>query len=108
MTRLLIWFKRGLIAGAVVLIGFVALAPNKDTYTSNADVPMVTWTLTPREATTTTVAGKTTTTLARMSSSVSVEKVLDEIVIVDRHTVYRVPRSPAVMVALFILLENTK
>lgn len=91
MTRLLTWFKRLLIAAAVVLIGFVALAPNKDTYTSNADAPMVTRTLVPRE-TTTTVKPFTTTT-ARTSSAVSAEKALDEIVIIDGTHVYRLPRS---------------
>ena len=76
MTRLLTWFKRLLIAAAVVLIGFVALAPNKDTYTSNADAPMVTRTLVPRETTTT---GKpfTTTTVGRSSSATSAEATLD-------------------------------
>ncbi len=106
MTRLLIWFKRSLIAAGVVLIGFVALAPNKDTYTSNADAPMVTRTLVPRETTTTVKQFPPTT--ARVSSAVSAEKVLDEIVIIDGDEVTRLPRSPAVMLALYIFMEHTK
>jgi len=105
MTRLLTWLKRLLIAAAVVLIGFVALAPNKDTYTSNADAPMVTRTLVPRETTTTRA---TPTTVARTSSAVSIEKVLDEIVVIDGDRVYRLPRSASVMLALYLATAGTR
>lgn len=101
MTRLLTWFKRLLIAAAVVLIGFVALAPNKDTYTSNADAPMVTRTLVPRETT-------TTTTAARSSSANSAEATLDMIVLIDGSRVYYLQRTPAVMLALYMATAGAR
>jgi len=105
MTRLLVWFKRLLIAGAVVLIGFVALAPNKDTYTSNADAPLVTRTLVPRETTTTRA---TPTTTARSSSATSAEATLDMIVLIDGSRVYYLQRTPAVMLALYMATAGAR
>lgn len=85
--------------GCVLLVGIAKIdTPSTTTYTSNAEVP----------ARPTTTHRFTPTTTARVSSAVSAEKVIDEIVIVDGQTVYRIPRSSAVMVALYILLENTK
>ena len=104
-TRLLIWFKRLAIAAAVVLIGFVALAPNKDTYTSNADAPMVTRTLVPRETTTTRT---TPTTVARSSSATSAEATLDMIVLIDGSRVYYLQRTPAVMLALYMATAGAR
>lgn len=93
-TRLLIWFKRLAIAAAVVLIGFVALAPNKDTYTSNADAPMVTRTLVPREVTTTRATPTTTLPVYTVE--------LDTITIVDGDHVIRLPRTSNVMLYLWL------
>ena len=104
-TRLLIWFKRLAIAAAVVLIGFVALAPNKDTYTSNADAPMVTRTLVPRETTTTRA---TPTTVARSTSATSAEATLDMIVLIDGDRVIRLQRTPAVMLALYMATAGAR
>ncbi len=92
---------------ACLLLVIVAkVSPEQDTYTSNADAPLVTRTLVPRE-TTTTVKPFTTTT-ARAMSAVSAEKVLDEIILIDGDEITRLPRSPGVMLALYIFLEHTK
>ncbi len=106
-TRLLIWVKRLAIAAGVVLIGFVALAPNKDTYTSNADAPMVTRTLAPRESTTT-VKPFTTTTAARVASAVSAEATLDMVILSDGARVYYLQRTPAVMLALYMATAGAR
>jgi len=99
MTRLLIWFKRLVIAAAVVLIGFVALAPNKDTYTSNADA-LVTRTLVPRETTTTVRVSPDSRQTSTTLPVYTVE--LDKILVIDGDHVIRLPRTSNVMLYLWL------
>lgn len=99
------WFLGLMLFACLLLVVVAKVSPEQDTYTSNADAPLVTRTLVPRETTTTRA---TSTTTARASSAVSAEKVLDEIVIIDGDEVTRLPRSPAVMLALYIFIEHTK
>lgn len=90
---------------ACLLLVIVAkVSPEQDTYTSNADAPMVTRTLVPRETTTTTV----TTTTARAMSAVSAEKVIDEVIVIDGDRIYRLPRSASVMLALYLATAGTR
>ena len=98
------WFLGLMLFACLLLVVVAKVSPEQDTYTSNADAPMVTRTLVPRETTTT----RATPTTARVSSAVSAEKVIDEIVIIDGDEVTRLPRSPAVMLALYIFMEHTK
>lgn len=85
---------------ACLLLVIVAkVSPEQDTYTSNADAPLVTRTLVPRE---------TTTTTARAMSAVSAEKVIDEVIVIDGTHVYRLPRSASVMLALYLATAGTR
>lgn len=97
------WFLGLMLFACLLLVVVAKVSPEQDTYTSNADAPMVTRTLVPRETTTT-----PPTTIARSSSATSAEKVIDELIIIDGDQITRLPRSPAVMVALYIFMEHTK
>jgi len=89
----------------LLLVVVAKVSPEQDTYTSNADAPMVTRTLVPRETTTTRA---TPTTVARSSSATSAEATLDMVILIDGSRVYYLQRTPAVMLALYMATAGAR
>lgn len=91
----------------LLLVVVAKVSPEQATYTSNADAPMVTRTLVPRE-TTTTAKPFPTTTAARVSTAVSAEATLDMVILIDGSRVYYLQRTPAVMLALYMATAGAR
>jgi len=91
-------FKRLLVAAVVAGVLWVAFATyvlgETTTVTSNADAPVVTRTLVPRETVTSTTAGPPYTA-ARL-------------LVIDGTTVYELERTPQVMFFLFLATAGTR
>jgi len=84
----------------LLLVVVAKVSPEQDTYTSNADAPLVTRTLVPRETTTT---ARVTTTRATPTTTLPVYTVeLDTITIIDGDHVLRLPRTSNVMLYLWL------
>lgn len=97
------WFLGLMLFACLLLVVVAKVSPEQDTYTSNADAPMVTRTLVPRETTTTRA-----TPVARSSSATSAEATLDMIVLIDGSRVYYLQRTPAVMLALYMATAGAR
>jgi len=95
------WFLGLMLFACLLLVVVAKVSPEQDTYTSNADAPMVTRTLVPRETT-------TTTTAARSSPANSAEATLDMVILVDGSRVYYLQRTPAVMLALYMATAGAR
>lgn len=100
------WFLGLMLFACLLLVVVAKVSPEQDTYTSNADAPMVTRTLVPRETTTTVKPFPTTT--ARVASAVSAEATLDMVVLIDGSRVYYLQRTPAVMLALYMATAGAR
>lgn len=88
------WFLGLMLFACTLLVVVAKVSPEQDTYTSNADAPLVTRTLVPRE---------TTTTRATPTTTLPVYTVeLDTITIVDGDHVIRLPRTSNVMLYLWL------
>lgn len=99
MTRVLRAAKRVLWASVLAVILFVAgmayLAPETNTYTSNADVPT-------RPTTTHRFTPTTTTT----TTQPAVTEAEDDLVVIDGARVYRLPRTQAVALYLWLAINQ--
>lgn len=107
VDRILKGFKRLCILGLVLIIGWVALAPHiggvAESVTTNMDAPMTTRTLAPRVVTTTTKP-----LIVAETRPLPVTKPGDstDLLVIDGEKVYRLPRSQAVALYLWIAIHQ--